>query len=236
MANQSDEFGNLISMLFQPNKWHGVSPGPDTPRVLKAYIEMVPTSAVKLELDKESGHLCVDRPQRFSSMCPTLYGFIPQTYCGDSVGALCSHRTGRHNIHGDGDPLDICILSAADFSHGDLFVRAKPIGGLRMIDKGQADDKIIAVLVDDITYGGCEDVSDVPPAVIDRLRHYFLSYKAVPGENRRRRAVDIDAVYGRAEAHEVIRCSLADYAAKFGSAEQRLERLRQLLIAGVAQG
>ena len=63
--------------LFQTHPWHGVSPGPDSPELVNAYIEIVPTDAVKYELDKTTGHLRIDRPQRFSSMCPTLYGFIP---------------------------------------------------------------------------------------------------------------------------------------------------------------
>ncbi|MBZ0187599.1 MAG: inorganic diphosphatase, partial [Candidatus Obscuribacterales bacterium] len=77
-----DEFSMLLSTLFKSHPWHGVSPGSDAPELVRAYIEIVPTGAVKLELDKATGHLHVDRPQRFSSMCPMLYGFIPQTYCG----------------------------------------------------------------------------------------------------------------------------------------------------------
>ena len=83
-----------MDRLFQAHPWHGVSPGAKSPEAVNAYIEIVPTDAVKYELDKASGHLRVDRPQRFSSMCPTLYGFIPQTYCGDQVAQLCAERTG----------------------------------------------------------------------------------------------------------------------------------------------
>ena len=71
-------------------------PGDDSPEIVNAYIEIVPTDAVKYELDKASGHLRIDRPQRFSSLCPTLYGFIPQTFCGEQVGELCAERTGRN--------------------------------------------------------------------------------------------------------------------------------------------
>jgi len=95
----------------------------------------------------------VDRPQRLSSLCPTLYGFIPQTYCGKEVAALCAERTGVNDIQGDGDPMDICVLTEKAFAHGGLFVHAQPIGGLRMIDGEQADDKIIAVLESDLAYG-----------------------------------------------------------------------------------
>lgn len=227
MSKRTDDFSHILSMLFRPHPWHGVSPGEDAPNVVKAYVEIVPTSTVKLELDKASGHLSVDRPQRFSSLCPTLYGFIPQTYCGKSIGEFCAERTGRKRMQGDGDPLDICILTKSTFAHGDVFVRVRPIGGLRMIDKGQADDKIIAVLVDDITYGGVKDISELPGGELTQLQHYLLSYKQLPGE--RKRTVKIPDVYGAQEAHEVIRRSRADYDSTYGSPEDRLEALRKML-------
>jgi inorganic pyrophosphatase len=125
---------DLLAKLFKAHPWHGVLPGPDAPAIVNAYVEIVPTDAVKYELDKPSGHLRVDRPQRFSSMCPTPYGFIPQTFCGSAVAALCETRTGRKSIRGDGDPLDICVLTERPAAHGDFIARAVPIGGLRMID------------------------------------------------------------------------------------------------------
>ena len=95
-----------FKFMFQAHPWHGVAPGKRVPETVNAYIEIVPTDAVKYELDKETGHLRVDRPQRFSSMCPSLYGFIPQTFCGDHVADLCAERTGMTDIKGDGDPMD----------------------------------------------------------------------------------------------------------------------------------
>ena len=79
----------------------------------------------------------MDRPQRFSSMCPAPYGFIPHTFCGVSVAELCESRTGREGIRGDSDPLDICVLTERPAAHGDFIVRAIPIGGLRVIDGGR---------------------------------------------------------------------------------------------------
>ena len=200
--------------FFQAHPWHGVTPGASAPELVSAYIEIVPTDAVKYELDKVSGHLKVDRPQRFSSMCPTLYGFIPQTYCGSEVAALCAERTGRDGIEGDGDPMDICVLSEKTFAHGSFFLNARPIGGLRMIDGQQADDKIIAVLESDLAYGRIENIRDVPPGLVDRLKHYFLSYKQFPGDAPKK--VEIADVYVRAEAMAVITRSLTDYRNKFG--------------------
>jgi len=204
----------MEKQLFQAHPWHGVSPGARTPELTNAYIEIVPTDAVKYELDKASGHLRVDRPQRFSSMCPTLYGFIPQTYCGKEVAELVERRTGYMGIEGDKDPMDICVLSEKTFAQGNFFVRARPIGGLRMIDGRQADDKIIAVLEDDLAYGRIMEVGDVPQGLVDRLKHYFLSYKQLPSDEPKK--VEITHVYDRTEALDVITRSLRDYKREFG--------------------
>jgi inorganic pyrophosphatase len=228
MSTDDAKLHELLAILFQAHPWHGVMPGTDAPNIIKAYIEIVPTDAVKYELDKPSGHLRVDRPQRFSSLCPTLYGFIPQTFCGDLVGELCSKRVHVSGIKGDGDPLDICVLTEKTFTHGDFFLRAVPIGGLRMIDGMEADDKIIAVLESDVAYGHFEKIADCPPGLVDRLKHYFLSYKQLPNEAPRR--VEIADVYDRAEAMEVIECSQRDYRARYGEPETRVGELRRLLM------
>jgi len=199
--------------MFQAHPWHGVSPGTAAPKTVSAYIEIVPTDAVKYELDKHSGHLRVDRPQRFSSMCPSLYGFIPQSFCGEQVAQLCADRTGRDGIQGDGDPMDICVLTEKTFAQGNFFLQAEPIGGLRMIDGDQADDKIISVLQADLAYGHIKDITDCPKALVDRLKHYFLSYKQLPGDAPRR--VEIVDIYDRVEALDVIERSLRDYRNKF---------------------
>ncbi|MGZ6124818.1 MAG: inorganic pyrophosphatase [Myxococcales bacterium] len=222
----AEELENLINTMFQAHPWHGVAPG-DPARVVLAYVEIVPTDTVKYELDKQSGHLCVDRPQRYSSQPPMLYGFVPQTYCGTRVGQRCSERTGVPNIRGDGDPMDICILSENTMAHANFFLRARPIGGLRMIDGDEADDKIVAVLENDMAYGDLRDIADAPRGVIDRLNHYFLSYKQMPGEPAR--TVRIAEQYDRVEAVEVLRRSLDDYRETFGDPRSRATRLAQLI-------
>ena len=227
MAADDDRLRELLAKLFQAHPWHGVAPGLDAVGLVNAYIEIVPTDAVKYELDKQSGGLRVDRPQRFSSMCPAPYGFIPQTYCGESIAAFCQERTGRDAMRGDGDPLDICVLTERPASHGDFFVRAVPIGGLRMIDGNEADDKIIAVLEGDVSYGHLREITEAPGGLVDRLQHYFLSYKQLPHETSRR--VEIASVYDAAEAGEVIRRSVADYRATYGDPDARVTELRQLL-------
>ncbi|MBA3321706.1 MAG: inorganic diphosphatase, partial [Pyrinomonadaceae bacterium] len=82
MLTDDSSLNDLLATLFQAHPWHGVAPGENAPAVVNAYIELVPTDTVKYELDKVSGHLRLDRPQRYSSLCPMPYGFIPQTYCG----------------------------------------------------------------------------------------------------------------------------------------------------------
>ena len=211
-----------LPLLFKPHPWHGIPIGDDAPREVTCFIEIVPTDTVKYELDKQTGYLKVDRPQQFSNVYPCLYGFIPQTYCGEQVGAFSSARTGRVGIGGDRDPLDICVLTEKTFSHGDIILRAIPIGGLRMIDTNQADDKIIAVMEGDALYGGWRDVSVIPPALIARLQHYFLTYKQAPGVTRD--PVEITHVYGRDEAYDVIRCSRVDYESHFAELEERIAR------------
>ena len=220
------ELEKLITTMFQAHPWHGVAPG-DPSGVMLAYIEIVPTDTVKYELDKQSGHLCVDRPQRYSSQPPMLYGFIPQTCCGPRVGKRCSERTGVAGVRGDGDPMDVCILTENTMAHANFFLRARPIGGLRMLDGDEADDKIVAVLENDMAYGALRDIADAPRGVIDRLRHYFLTYKQMPGE--RSRTVRIAEQYDRVEAVEVLRRSLDDYREQFGDPNDRATRLARLL-------
>jgi inorganic pyrophosphatase len=196
-----------------------VAIGPEAPAVVTVYVEITPSDTVKFEIDKQTGLLKVDRPQQFSNVIPTLYGFLPQTYCGDRLATLARSRTGREVSAGDGDPLDICILTENAFPRGDVLLKARPIGGLLMLDGGEADDKILAVLQGDVAFGEIQDISELPQAQINRLKHYFLTYKSLPNEPRQ---VEIPHVYGRAEAHEVIERSREDYAERFPDLKERL--------------
>jgi inorganic pyrophosphatase len=221
----SDPTWELLKLLFKPHPWHGVSIGADAPDVVTVFVEIVPTDTVKYEIDKPSGHLKVDRPQKYSNVCPTLYGFVPQTFCGERVAALSQGRTGRPTVRGDGDPLDICVLSEKAFPHGDILLQAVPIGGLRMIDKDEADDKIVAVLKDDFAFGHFQDISEVPEAQIERLKHYFLTYKRPPTSADTAddpAVVAITHVYGRQEALEVIERSREDYQELYPDLQGRL--------------
>jgi len=208
-----DPIGKLMGLRYKSHPWHGVDVGKEAPHILTCYIEMVSTDTVKYEVDKESGYLKLDRPAKYSNTIPALYGFIPQTYSAENVAKYCMEKSGRDNIIGDGDPIDICVLTEKEITHGDILVRARPIGGFRMIDGEEADDKIIAVLHNDVVYGQIKDITDAPPLVIERLKHYFLTYKDMPGKDKSE--VEITHTYGTEEAHEIIKHSLADYHQKF---------------------
>jgi len=195
---------------YRAHPWHGISSGEEGPDIVNAYIEIVPGDTIKYELDKETGILKIDRPQKYSNQIPTLYGFIPRTYCGNEVAKQCMKACGQTGLEGDGDPLDICVLTERALPRGDILLRARPIGGLRMIDRNQVDDKIVAVLVDDAMYGNLKDLSDCPSGWVDRLRHYFLTYKQIPGEGVR--SVEIAEIYNAREAQIVIEKSKEDYS------------------------
>ncbi|VAV98603.1 Inorganic pyrophosphatase [hydrothermal vent metagenome] len=193
---------------WRPHPWHGLSAGDDAPRCVNAFIEITPFDVVKYEVDKETGYLKVDRPQQGSSSPPVLYGFIPRTFCDVHVAELCE-GTDRS----DGDPLDICVISERPINRVEVLIRARVVGGLQMIDGGEADDKIIAILDADPVWADVHDISDLPTALVSRIEHYFLSYKSIPGEPG---TVSIPMIYGAEHAQNVVRAAMRDYGDTFG--------------------
>jgi inorganic pyrophosphatase len=183
--------------------------GVDVPNIVNAFVEITSFDTIKYEVDKKTGYMRVDRPQRSSSLPPSLYGFIPRTYCGDRVGSLSSQTK-----IGDGDPLDICVLSERPIDRSEVILSARVVGGLHMIDEGEADDKIISVLSNDQYYKDINDVSDLPEIIIERLRHYFGTYKMIPGQKL---DVNVERVYGKEEAAKVIKAAMEDYDDMFGN-------------------
>jgi len=208
----SDPIGRLMGLRYKSHPWHGVYIGNNAPQKVTAFIEVVPTDTVKYEVDKDTGFLKIDRPQQYSNVCPALYGFIPQTYCGNRVGEYCMEKTGKTGVKGDGDPLDIVVLTEKSITHGDILVTVKPIGGFRMIDGNEADDKIIGVLNDDFIYDHFTSLADVPETIITRLKHYFLTYKDLPGEESNS---VITHIYDKDEAMHVIQIAIDDYNSRF---------------------
>ncbi|MFT7156208.1 MAG: inorganic pyrophosphatase [Parvicella sp.] len=222
MKKEFNELWGKLGRRYQSHPWHGINIGDEAPEEIMSFIEMTPSDSVKYEIDKESGFIKVDRPQKFSNIVPALYGFIPQTYCDTEVAKLCMQKSGKTGIIGDKDPLDILVLTERNITHGNIIVPAIPIGGFRMIDDGEADDKIIAILKGDQMYSIYTDILDCPDSIVNRLRHYFLTYKNIPGEEKDK--VEIDATYGREEALEVIRKSQIDYQANYGNLEQEMSQ------------
>ena len=193
---------------WRPHPWHGLEVGPAPPQMVTAYIELTPFDSVKYEVDKATGYLKIDRPNRTSSQPPALYGFIPRTFCGTRVQALAPQST-----RGDLDPLDICVLSERPIQKSDIVLTARVVGGLQMIDGGEADDKIIAVLNNDPLWDQAKDIADLPAAIIERITHYFETYKLSPNEDS---TVSIDQVYGHEHAYKVIEAAIRDYEDRFG--------------------
>jgi inorganic pyrophosphatase len=214
-----EKLAKAMSQRFVAHPWHGINIGEKQPEIINAFIEIIPSDAIKYEVDKESGYIMVDRPQKFSNHMPCMYGFVPQTYCDKEVAEYCASKTGKKDIVGDGDPLDICVISEREVDRGNIIAEAIPVGGFRMIDGGEADDKIIAVLKGDQAYGNIKSIDDLPQMVIDRVKHFFLTYKDLEGNSKN---VEITHVYGVDEAKEVIKRSYKDYQDNFGDADENL--------------
>lgn len=198
--------------MFRTNKahpWHGVPIGDGVPSEVTVFIEIVPSDTVKYEVDKETGYLKIDRPQQYSNVVPANYGFIPQTYCGKRIAGLASAGSGVNIKKGDGDPLDILVLSEHHIPRGDIILKAHPIGGFCLIDGGDADDKIIAVLKGDKVFEQYTDMAQLPIGIVERFRHYFLTYKSLPSEPNK---CEIAFSYGREQSYHVIEAAIGDYA------------------------
>lgn len=215
----------LMSFFCRAHPWHGVEIGEGAPQVIQCYIEIVPTDTVKFEIDKKTGLLKADRPQKYSNYCPSLYGFIPQTHCGKRVGQHCGKKVNRNNIVGDNDPLDICVFSEKEILRGDILLTAVPIGGIRAIDGDEADDKILAVLKDDLIYKDMQDIDECPPSLIERLKHYFLTYKDFPEDMDKpvKRKMEITHVYDKSEAQEIIKLACEDYNDLFAPTKAKMQ-------------
>jgi len=200
---------------WRRHPWHGlharIEEAPED--LVQVYVEMLPTDVVKYELDKSSGFLVVDRPQRTTSSPPALYGFVPRTYCAEEVARRCPGVT-----EADGDPLDICVYSERHINRADIVLNARVVGGIQMIDGGEADDKIIAILEGDNIWGDAQDISDLPPIKVERLQHYFATYKMVPGKEIN---IKVDHVYGREEALAVIAAAEKDYWNHYGELHEQ---------------
>lgn len=196
---------------YRAHPWHGLPIGADPPDVVDAYIEITPFDAVKYEIDKQTGYLRVDRPQGSSALPPTLYGFIPQTYCDERVADLTPGAE-----LGDRDPLDICVLSQQRIDRAEIVVPARVLGGVQVLDGGEADDKIVAVLASDTVFDYAKDLNHLPTTVVNRIVHYFGTYKMDISGDEPTNAIEVVGTYGADHARAVVSAAIADYLQAFG--------------------
>jgi len=173
------------------NPWHSLSTGNNAPAVVTAIIEITKGSKAKYELDKESGLLRLDRILKTSLTYPAYYGFIPQTYCDDS------------------DPLDIIILSSEPLIPGSL-VDARVIGALEVIDNGEQDDKLLAVVNRDHTLEHVTDLPSFPQDELETIIHFFKNYK-----NEEKKKVTVERVMDKKEAQQLVLDSMELYKKTF---------------------
>lgn len=178
--------------IDKTNPWHKVDIGENQPDIVNGIIEIPKNTRAKYELDKDSGLLLMDRVIYSSMYYPANYGFIPQTYCDDN------------------DPLDILVLSQISIVPM-CIVSAKVIGVMRMIDNGEADDKIIAVAENDMSVSHINDISELPVHFIKEMKNFFEDYKKL--ENK---TVSIEEFQDAATAKEIISQSMIDYKKYIG--------------------
>ena len=176
---------------FHP--WHHVSYGANTPEYVTGLIEIPSGTKAKYEIDKVSGMLKLDRVLFSAVHYPTNYGFVPQTLCGD------------------GDPLDILVISSVSMERLSL-VECKIIGVMRMTDEGATDDKLIAVPRFDVYVNHINELEDLPPHTLPEIKRFFEDYQIL--ENQ---CVTVDAFEGRASAYQILKDNIEAYKAKFGN-------------------
>ena len=153
----------LPSARTQSHPWHDLSPGPDAPEEITVVVETPATSRNKYELDKATGLFRLDRVLHSSVHYPGDYGFIPRT------------------LFEDGDPLDVLLLIREPTYTG-CVGRARPLGVLRMRDRGEPDDKILAVPTHDPYQMEYFDIADIPGHVLREVEYFFGTYKVLEGK------------------------------------------------------
>ena len=157
------------------NPWHDIAPGPTPPEQVTAIVEIPSGSRNKYELDKDTGHFKLDRVLYSAVHYPGDYGFIPRT------------------LHEDGDPLDVLVKINEPTFPG-CQISARPIGVLMMLDKGEPDDKILAVPADDPYYQDVFDIADLSPHYLKEVEHFFQIYKDLEGKRMEVMGVELEAL------------------------------------------
>jgi inorganic pyrophosphatase len=160
--------------------WHDLEPGRGAPRVVDVFVEIPRGGGVKYELDAESGLLRATRVLHGAIHYPANYGFVPRT------------------LDDDGDALDVLVLAEEEVQPGAL-VSARVVGVMPMVDGGDVDDKIIAVMVGDPSYDVVRSLDDLLPFRMNELMRFFGDYKALEEKE-----VRVAAPLGLEEAVRVV--------------------------------
>lgn len=171
--------------------WHDIPTGPEPPAVINAIIEIPTNERNKYELDKEIGIFRLDRVLASAVHYPGDYGFIPRTL-GD-----------------DGDPLDVLVITTIPVFTGCL-IECRPIGLFHLIDRGKADEKVLAVPVRDPYSDGVNGLDDLPKHSLKEIEHFFQVYKDLEGVTTRTRGFE-----GAEEARQAISEAMDLYRKKF---------------------
>ena len=156
-------------------------------------IEIPKGSKNKYELDKESGLLRLDRILYTSTHYPANYGFIPRT------------------LSEDGDPLDVLVLCQEKLEPLSI-IECYPIGMITMIDEDEADEKIVAIPINDPFLNSYNDLCELPQHQFQEIKHFFEVYKYL--ENKETR---VDNIVGRSEAVETIKKCIVAYHNEFNN-------------------
>lgn len=173
------------------NIWHDINEDRIKKDDFAAVIEIPKGCKNKYELDKETGMLKLDRVLYTATHYPANYGFIPRTYAGDH------------------DPLDVLVLCQEEMYPLTL-VECYPIGGLRMTDSNEEDEKIIAIAKKDPFLNCYNDISELPAQVSAEITHFFEVYKQLEGK-----VTTVDKIMGRQEAEETVQEAIDLYKTTF---------------------
>lgn len=171
------------------NLWHDIAPG--TVEQINVIVEINKGSKNKYEIDKETGLIALDRVLYSAQDFPFDYGFIPQT------------------LWDDNDPIDVVLLTTYPLTPG-LLVKARPIAIMNMIDSGDADDKLIAVPVDDPRWNKYQDLGDINPHTLKEMEHFYSTYKTL-----QEKEVRITGFKGKKEAEQAFARGQGLYRAKY---------------------
>jgi inorganic pyrophosphatase len=170
------------------NLLHDIAPG--SADEMNVIVEINKGSMNKYEIDKETGLIALDRVSHTSQAFPVDYGFVPQT------------------LWDDGDALDVILLTSYPLVPG-ILVRARPVAIMHMIDSGEADDKVIAVPVDDPRWKEVQDLADVNKHTLKEIEHFYSTYK-----NLQNKVVTINGFEGKAAAQAAFARGCQLYAEK----------------------